>query len=195
VTPKPGSFEVTMEWMPQRTVRAGLGLSIAAVMLCFAIVLVTGIRRRGTLALRTAPAPADADVALVWPGAGREPRGSTWLCVLVPAVAGLFAALAVDPWCGVLAAAVALVVMLRPSWRALLVFVPPALLLTAGVYIVYLQRRYEFPSVFEWPTLFPRATTLAWIALALVGVDVVIELVRTWRQRVPDSHRAHAPDG
>jgi hypothetical protein len=195
IDPAADTFEVTMEWTPQRTVRAGLGLSVAAVMLCLAIVVVTGIRRRGTLALHTAPAPADADVALVWPGAGHEPCGSVGARAVVPAVVGVFAALAVGPWCGVLAAAVAVVVMLRPSWRALLVFVPPALLLTAGVYIVYLQRRYEFPSVFEWPTLFPRATTLAWIALALVGVDVVLELARPWRRRVPDSNGAHAPDG
>jgi hypothetical protein len=97
--------------------------------------------------------------------------------------AGLAAGLAVGPWLGILAAALAALVMLRPSMRAVLVFTPPALILAAGVYIVYLQRRYRFPSVFEWPTLFPKAGTLAWIALALVGVDVVIELVRTWRTR------------
>jgi hypothetical protein len=189
---KPGeeSFEVTMEWTPQRTVRASLAVSLVAVLLCLAIVVVTWIRRRETLALTTAPFPGDGDVALEWPATPHEPPVSRTARILIPLAAGVAAGLAVGAWLGVVAAAVALLVMVRPPWRALLVFTPPALIAAAGLYIVYLQRRYRFPSVFEWPTLFPKATTLAWIALALLGVDVVIELVRTWRSRgresVPD---------
>jgi hypothetical protein len=57
-------------------------------------------------------------------------------------------------------------------------FVPPAAIAAAGVYIVYLQRRYRFPSVFEWPTLFPKATTLAWVALVLLGIGVLVDIAR-----------------
>jgi hypothetical protein len=186
VTPPSESFEVTMEWTPQRTVRASLGISVIAVLACLAIVVVTWIRRRGTLALLTAPLPADADVALEWPGTTREPGLSRRASVLIAVGVGIAAGLAVGPWLGVIAAGLAVLVLMRPSWRALLVFAPPALIAAASVYIVYLQRRYRFPSVFEWPTLFPKATTLAWLALALIGIDVVIELVRTRRA----SHRA-----
>jgi hypothetical protein len=33
--------------------------------------------------------------------------------------------------------------------------------------------------VFEWPTLFPYARPLAWLAVMLLGADVLVERVRT----------------
>ena len=44
-------------------------------------------------------------------------------------------------------------------------------------YILYLQHHFRFPPVFEWPTLFPLARPLAWLAVVFLGVDVVLERV------------------
>jgi hypothetical protein len=46
------------------------------------------------------------------------------------------------------------------------------------VYLVLQQHRYRYPSVFEWPTLFPRARTPAWIAVVLLAGDAMIDVVR-----------------
>ena len=75
------SFDVVLEWAPQRSVWAGLAVSVAAVLGCLAIVAVTWWRRRaGALALVTAPAAADSQVSIEWPRANVRPsraeRGS-----------------------------------------------------------------------------------------------------------------------
>jgi hypothetical protein len=44
-------------------------------------------------------------------------------------------------------------------------------------YVLYLQRHFRFPPVFEWPTLFPLARPLGWLAVVFLGVDVVLEHV------------------
>ena len=49
--------------------------------------------------------------------------------------------------------------------------VPGALLALCALYIVVEQYRYRYPSVFEWPTVFPHARTLAWIAVMLLAAD------------------------
>jgi hypothetical protein len=33
--------------------------------------------------------------------------------------------------------------------------------------------------VFEWPTVFPRARTIAWFAVVLLAADALLELVRS----------------
>ena len=50
-----------------------------------------------------------------------------------------------------------------------------ALALAAAVYIVVQQHHYRYPSVFEWPTLFPLARTLAWIAVVFLAADAMVE--------------------
>ena len=42
---------------------------------------------------------------------------------------------------------------------------------------LYVQHHFQFPPVFEWPTLFPLARPLAWLAVVFLGVDVVLERV------------------
>jgi hypothetical protein len=56
-----------------------------------------------------------------------------------------------------------------------LVLGPAVLLALAGVYILYLQRHFQFPPLFEWPTLFPYARPLGWLAVVLLAADVVAE--------------------
>ena len=45
----------------------------------------------------------------------------------------------------------------------------------AALYIVRNQVRYDLPPVFEWPTFFPRARSLAWLAVVLTGADALVE--------------------
>jgi len=133
------------------------------------------VRRR---APGTVAAP-DARTRLEWPIPPRNARGAVALRgrtrVMVPILAGLVAALVFAPWAGVLVALLLAAMQWRPRVRAVLVLAPPLLLALAGVYILYLQHHFRFPPLFEWPTLFPYARPLAWLAVVLLAADVVAE--------------------
>lgn len=196
VKPSSASFDVSMEWVPQRTVWLSLYVSAIVGLVCLMIIAVTGWRRRGTLDLVTAPDPHDADVDLAWPFEPRNEPGTVGPAVgrrwrwLTPVFVGLLGTVVAGPWAGLVAAALVVAVVLRPALRGPVVLLPAALLATCGIYIVYLQRRYRFPAVFEWPTLFPRATALAWIALLLLAADACWEVLstRARRSRRADDH-------
>jgi hypothetical protein len=168
-----GPFDVELEWTPQRQVWASIAISLLTVVGCLGIVAVTTRRRRRVLA--TVRAPGDDDAELAWARSWAVPARVRWVA---PVIAGLLAALVVRPWVGVLVAAVTLVLVVWPRWRPIAMVVPGALLALCGLYLIVGQVRYDYPSVFEWPTVFPRARTIAWIAVMLLVADALIEIVR-----------------
>jgi arabinofuranan 3-O-arabinosyltransferase len=170
VTPTTPSFDVTLEWTPQRQVWAALWLSLLGVFLCLGLVAFTWRRRRVAVTL-----PHDDEVEIDW-RAGAPLRGhARWIAI---AASALLAAVVVTPWVGLLAGAAAWALTAKARLRAIVLFVPAALLLIIGIYIAVQQHRYQYPSVFEWPTLFPHARTPAWIAVVLLAADAVIDIVR-----------------
>jgi hypothetical protein len=68
-------------------------------------------------------------------------------------------------------------------------------LAVCALYIVVEQYRYRYPPVFEWPTLFPRARTLAWIAVVLLAADVIVDIVRSRARARSDARRASGSPG
>jgi hypothetical protein len=96
----------------------------------------------------------------------------------VPVLAGLVAALVVAPWVGALVAAVLVAMQWRPRARVVLVLGPAVLLTLVTAYMVYLQHHFRFPPLFEWPTLFPLARPLGWLAVVFLAADVLAERVR-----------------
>ncbi len=169
-------FDVVFEWTPQQRVWTAIWISIVAVLVCIAIACVGVFRvRRGSGADGTDP--RDAEATLEWPvparGAVAPPRGPAR--VLVPLLAGLVAALVIAPWAGLLVALLLLGMQRRPRLRVVLVLGPSLLLTLAAAYIVYLQHHFQFPSLFEWPTLFPYARPLGWLAVVFLAADVVQE--------------------
>ena len=171
IEPGRPTFDVVVEWTPQRRVWASIWISVVAGLACALLVALTW-RRARALSL---PAAGDADVAIevVRVSRGPMPRGAR---VAAPLAAGLVAAIVAAPWMGAVVAGAVAAVLWRPGVRAALVLAPPALLTIAALYIVYGQRRYEFDPIFEWPTLFPRARTLGWLAVVLLVGDAVIEV-------------------
>jgi hypothetical protein len=176
VNPKQSSFDVVLEWTPQRRVWAALWISGIAMLGCLLFAIWAFVRRRKQVAV--APSTADSDVWNEWPVPERGATGTGRGRVVVPILLGLVAALIVAPWAGLVVAALVVAVQWRPQLRALLVLGPPTLLALVTMYILYLQHRFAFPPVFEWPTLFPLARPLAWFAVVCLGVDVVLEKVR-----------------
>ena len=183
--PDSESFEVVLEWTPQRRVWAALGLSLLGVIGCAVVVGFTWWRRRGKLAAATAPDADDARTELAWPLAERVPSVSRRAQVLVPLGVGVLAAVAVTPWAGLVVAALVAFGQRSRVGRLVLLLAPPALVALIGVYIAWSQRRYDIPPVFEWPTLFPRARTLAWLALLLAVGAVALDLSRA---KSPNDH-------
>jgi arabinofuranan 3-O-arabinosyltransferase len=177
--PDSESLEVVLEWTPQRRVWAALGLSLLGVIGCAVVVGFTWWRRRGKLAAATAPDADDARTQLAWPLAERLPSVSRRAQVLVPLGVGVLAAVAVTPWAGLVVAALVAFGQRSRVGRLVLLLAPPALVVLIGVYIAWSQRRYDIPPVFEWPTLFPRARTLAWLALLLAVGAVALDLPRS----------------
>jgi hypothetical protein len=166
------AFVVTLEWEPQRRVWVALAASVVALLACIAIVIAT--RRRA----RMMPAADDGRVELhspLEPLGGSPVRGAVFFG---PLLAGSIAAIVIEPWAGAAVAASVVLALVVPRARALLTVLPPLLVLAAGIYIVRNQIRYDLPPVFEWPTFFPRARPLAWLAVALAAADALVEQLR-----------------
>ena len=49
----------------------------------------------------------------------------------------------------------------------------------AGVYVVAEQVRYHYLPTIDWPADLSAANDIAWLALALLGADMVVGLMRT----------------
>jgi hypothetical protein len=132
-------------------------------------------------AAEVARADGGADVATIefWPeGDALTPTvgRARWLA---PLLAGLLAGIAVAPWVGILVAVLTALIAWRREFRPYVLLAPPVALLACGVYMSVEQRRLKFPPVFEWPTLFPRARTVAWIAVMIIAADMIVELLRS----------------
>ncbi len=84
-------------------------------------------------------------------------------------------------------------IIVRPRLRPIAMMVPAALLAVCALYIVVEQYRFRYPPVLEWPTLFPHAGTLAWIAVILLTADALVEILRSRPARGPNAGPADAP--
>jgi hypothetical protein len=167
-----GVVRVHLEWTPQRRVRWSLILSALAVVGALGIALV-GRRRHGRpqregvepveiLGLRAAP--------------GSPPRPGTTIAIALGV--GALGALVVRPAAGLLLAVLVALALLRPWGRAVLALTGPLLLFLVGVFITVQQARFHYPPIFEWPTLFPRVRTWAWIAALVPATVWLVDRVR-----------------
>jgi hypothetical protein len=111
----------------------------------------------------------------------RGPQPSTLTSGLT--IAGTFVVFGavIGPVAGVALAAVAAVALRMPRARPLLTIGSPALLALSAAYIIGKQVRDNLPAGFDWPTYFDRVHQVAWGAVALLVLDVVID--RLWLRR------------
>ena len=186
VRPSQRSFDVVIEWTPQRRVWTAIWISLAAAVGCLAIAGWTLVRRRAVAPAEVPDDMRDARVRVTWPlparrgavGAGARVRVGRDR-IAVPLLAGLVVALIVAPWAGALVLVLAAAIQWRPQLRVLVTLAPAVLLTLVLAYVVYVQHHFQFPPVFEWPTLFPLARPLGWLAVVLLALDVVVERVAT----------------
>ncbi|MGQ0823431.1 MAG: alpha-(1-_3)-arabinofuranosyltransferase domain-containing protein [Actinomycetota bacterium] len=174
VDPTTESFSVVFDWAPQRRVWASLWVSAIAAVACLGIVIATWRRRR-------IDAPAALPIEIGLP-AGLE-LASPLVRALAPIALGVMTGLIAAPWIGIVVAVALWAATRSRGVRFVLAVAPAGLVAIAGVAIAAAQSRYTIPPVFEWPTLFPRARTLAWLAVALLAGLFACDIVRPATRR------------
>jgi hypothetical protein len=172
-TPNAEPIAVSLEWTPQRRVWIAIVISLAGAVSCIAIAAVAWRRRRA--APRRTDGDAELDVSVPPPlrTIGVRARVATIV------VAAVTAAVAVAPWAGIVAACVVAVLLAWPRARLVVGLLAALLVAGVGAYIAVAQLRHDYPPIFEWPTLFPRATSPAWLALLLVSAVALVDWVRS----------------
>lgn len=173
VDPGPdGRVDVALRWEPQRIVWAGMGLSVAGTLLCLAILLAGALRRRRPEVIALAPSPVfrerpfDTGPPVGWPRAA-----------VLAAATGVAVGLVVHPLLGLAAVAVALAALRLPKARVV-GLAGPALLALAGLFTAAKTARNHLQADFGWTDFFRPAHVLAWAALALLALLLLVDWER-----------------
>jgi len=188
--------EVTISWTPQRRVDIALVISALGLAVCIALAFAPrrwsrwaglGRRQRARRGGADGTTPALLAVAsggpvLRAPWRARSRPGPA-VSVGITLGSGLVSAALISPGAGLgVGAAVGLSCLLRRG-RLLLGAGAVGALAAAGAAEVYGQIHHRFPLVLEWPQHFEDAGRLAWIGLALLAADTVID----WCRPGPDA--------
>ena len=174
-----GPVSVSVTWPPQRPVWIAIVVSILALLVCAAVLVLDPRRRAGEA---RGPVPA---ISLLWPLQAEDRLVSGWRAGLAIAGAGVAGWLLATPWVG-LAMAGAMLLSLGWRWGALAVrLTAVVVLLGASLYIFAKQMTDNLPPDFGWPQNFDVAHWITMAGVLALGVDVVAELVR--RRRAPAS--------
>ncbi|QXC62111.1 DUF3367 domain-containing protein [Aquihabitans sp. G128] len=180
------TISVHLEWTPQKVVWASLAASALSILA--ALVLVLWPRRRpagaeselGWIPLDARPSmPRALRLSRVLRYAGPTPSRFALVATTLGGLA--FGAAMMGPGYGLLLGAVALVALRVPRARPLLTLGGP--LLFAGTVLVVAHNALldHLPPGFDWPTYFESVHRPAWLGVALLAFDVVID--RCWLRR------------
>jgi len=193
ITPaEAGELTVRLRWTPQGLVWWAIGISVLAVLCCIAVVVVTW-RRRGESGDVTAGADAgsaargerepqpELESPLVSSGAGAATLRTTVVAALGT---GVVAGLASRPWIGIVVGLATAAALRWPRARAVLTVGSVAAFGVAIVYVIVQQARHGYPTIASWPSRFEDVTDLAWLAVLLLGADVVVQ----WLRALPSRH-------
>jgi SAM-dependent methyltransferase len=161
------SATVSISWKPQSTVDIALAVSALGLVVVLGLIVIPRRRRSQARSLAARQVPNDLEPVLAWPWRSRTM--SLPLCAAATVLSVLIAGPAV---------AVILVPLLALAWwrrplRAVLALAPALVIALAGAYMIYEQRKYDWPHNIQWPTHFGTANTLGWIAVCILVVDVL----------------------
>jgi hypothetical protein len=174
VTPTKGSFDMTLDFAPQRQVSVALWISLIAALFC--VGLAVRPTRRSIVAASAAP---ERFSARVFRFEGAIP--SRPVAVGVGVAMGMLGWVLAGGLVGVVVGVVAAVSARRPSWRRVVLVGSAAALALAGAYVVYLQLVHSPQPSLDWPFEMRKGHLLGWLAVLLLAVDVVLN--RLWRRR------------
>lgn len=169
-----GPIIVKLAWTPQRTVDLAMAASLAAVFACLAIAFVGTWRARRRESDQIDQSRPQLATPLV---VGGTTPGLVRIAVTA-VLTGLAAAALIQPWCGLLVGGLVALVLVRPRLRFLLTFFPAIAVAGFGFYIAWNQFDQGWTADILWPARYWRLRTLGWLALALLGADAIVGLVR-----------------
>jgi arabinofuranan 3-O-arabinosyltransferase len=188
-----GAMLVTLHWKPQDRVNLALYLSAVAGVLCLLLAFWRPRRRRdansepldSAATAATEPAGGDAPVRpqLVSPLRSTGRPLSLQAALVLTLASAAVSGFVIGPWAAPVVGLAVAVVLLRPTLRALLTIGAVACVVISGLYVVQLEVRYRFPAGSDWPSNFSAVTWVAWLAVALLVVDAVIEHLRSIRRQ------------
>jgi len=187
VDPTSDTLKIQLTWMPQRVVFAALTVSVMSVVLCLALLGVTG-RRRRRAGWPSAPA---CDLPLLdrpFSATPRLPLREVALLALGTAAVGAFI---VSPAAGAVTAVVTLLAALAPRGRVLLRAGSVAALAVSAAYVIEVQARYDLSVNGSWVAQFDKVATVSWLAVLFLGADAALELLHG---RASRRSASEAPD-
>jgi hypothetical protein len=176
ITPaRAGELSVHLRWAPQDLVWWGIGASVLAVLLCLVLLF---RRRRGDV-LPVVPHDAvDARPALESPLTSSAGRPTPFVVAATALALAVVSGIAARPWVGLVVGLAVVGALLAPRLRALLTVGSVVALAAAATYVVVQQARHGYPTISSWPAQFDAITGLTWLAVWLLGADVVVQWVR-----------------
>ncbi len=111
-------------------------------------------------------------------------------------VAGGVTAAVVRPAAGIPVALATFVAVVSPYGRVLLAIGSVGLLVAVDRMVSAAQTKFHYAAEFGWPTHFETASILAWLAVAALAADALVQEVRERRIRGGAAATApHAPRG
>ena len=169
------TIQMSLRWTPQRWATAAQRFSFAAAILCVALLLVG--RRTRELEVADPPPALERVPTLVlsWD----HPARALELVptVTVSLIVGLLGALFIDPVMGPLLACLAIVMGLRPAFRALLPIAAAGSIVLGGALTVAFQMWRQYPPGFGWASNYESLHVLGWIGVGLLALNTVLEVV------------------
>jgi arabinofuranan 3-O-arabinosyltransferase len=182
ITPEhAGTFDVHVQWTPQRRENIALIVSSLAVIVCLVLAL-----RRPWRAIERAPDPP----TLVWPDA-RGVLETTRPGRATIAVAFVIGALFVHPIAGVVMAALFAARRRWPQRAWVLHYAVPAAIGAAALQVLAFQTHFHYAPGGRWPEHFAFAHVSALFALVLLGLLAAPERRRDRRSK-PTGSRSNA---
>jgi hypothetical protein len=186
-----GDLAFTITWKPQQAVWVAIALSAAAMVVCLALMLFGGRRRRPARIVAADPMrPVEPVVTRPWPfrpppRSATDPavRPSVLVALIVAAVFTVAAAVNITNQRAypllALAIGAALFVALRDGrWRSWLGLAAAGAYALTGAFVVLQQVRRDYPSDFIWPAHFEKVHIAALAAIFLLLAEAVTDLVR-----------------
>ena len=128
-----------------------------------------------------------------WSSAGERPRWVTVVAVSI--VAGAVTSAIVAPLAGVPVAVASFVALVLRSGRALLALAAVGVLVAVDWIVTSGQATSRYVAEFGWPNHFENAGTLAWLAVAALGADALVQGARQrrWRRSTPADEPGPTP--
>ena len=165
-----GELTVRWRWTPQGVVWWGIGVSLLGILVCLVLAL-----RRGGAAARRASSTTPRASSRPAPRGARPSTGVVTVASLVMAVRCRRRGPALDRTRRRRRDADRAA---RPRARVVLTAGSVAAFTLAAAYVVVQQARHGYPTIASWPAQFDAVADLVWLALWLLGADVVVEQVR-----------------